>query len=379
MLSDRVLLDGTVRTRTPEDTWASLAPALPHYGITRVASLTGLDYLGLPVHTAIRPPSQTLVASQGKGATALLAKISAVMESIELWHAEQPRTPALCVPAHDVALSYPLAALPMKPTWHQALEQVPLEWTMGTGVNSGATIPVPLGLLCRSAHRDLWQPDIFRATSTGLACGNTRDEAMLHGLYEVIERDALFADDASGGARRTLVDPQSVEDPYCRLLVDRLISAGALLELAVVDNTYGIPTCLTYLWTEDYPLHFAGSGCHTDPHIALARAITEAAQSRLTCIAGTRDDLLSREDVFDALPSRPPATDNLHPWDALTGGYAPWRGSFADQVATVAEQIEQVTRHEPVCLDLSAPSEPLAAVKVICPGTRSRIRRSIPR
>ncbi|MCP3822102.1 YcaO-like family protein [Streptomyces sp. A3M-1-3] len=378
MRCERVLLDGTVRALSPEDTWAGLAPQLPRYGITRVASLTGLDYLGLPVWTAIRPGSQTLTASQGKGSTDLLAKISAVMEAVELWHAEQPMAPAMSAPARDVELPYPLAALPVK-VWHDALERVPLEWTMGAGVISGHTVPVPLGLLQRSARRPTWQPDVFRATSTGLACGNGREEAMLHAMYEVVERDALFADERSGGARRTLVDPRSVDDPYCRTLIDRLLGAHAALELAVVDNAYGIPVCLAYLWSEDYPIWFAGAGCHTDPHIALSRAISEAAQSRLTCIAGTRDDLVSHEEAFDAPPPRPQAAEDLHPWAELANGCEPWRGCFADQAQAVAARIGQVTGHEPVCLDLSAPADPLAAVKVICPGTKSRTRRSIPR
>lgn len=378
MQCERVLLDGTVRAQSPEDTWAALAPHLPRYGITRVASLTGLDYLDLPVWTAIRPGSQTLTASQGKGADNLLAKISAVMEAVELWHAEQPMTPALSAPARDVATPYSLAALPVK-VWHEALVRVPLEWTMGTGVRSGHTVPVPLGLVQRSALRPAWQPDIFRATSTGLACGNGRDEAMLHAMYEVVERDALFTDDGVGGARRTLVDPKSVDDMYCRSLIDRLLGAHAALELVVVDNAYGIPVCLAYLWSEDYPAWFAGAGCHTNPHIALSRAITEAAQSRLTCIAGTRDDLVSHEEAFDATPPRPPAAEGLRPWDELTADCEPWRGGFADQAHAVAARIEQVTGHEPICLDLSAPTEPLAAVKVICPGTKSRTRRSIPR
>lgn len=378
MRCERVLLDGTVRARRPEDTWAAIAPVLPRYGITRVARLTGLDYLGLPVWTAIRPASQTLAVSQGKGADNLLAKISAVMEAIELWHAEQPMTSVRQGSAQEVDLPYPVAALPVK-AWHESLMRVPLVWTMGTGVRSGRTVPVPLGLVGRSAHRSTWQPDIFRATSTGLACGNGRDEAMLHTMYEAVERDALYTDETSGGARRTLVEPQSVEDPYCRTLIDRLLSAPVALELAVVDNAYRIPVCLAYLWSEDYPVYFAGAGCHTNPHIALSRAITEAAQSRLTCIAGTRDGLVSREEAFDARPPRPPAATGLHTWGELAASHEPWRGGFADQTAAVASLIEQVTGHEPICLDLSASSDPLAAVKVICPGARSRIRRSVPR
>jgi ribosomal protein S12 methylthiotransferase accessory factor len=53
---------------------------------------------------------------------------------------------------------------------------------------------------------------------------------------------------------------------------------------------------------------FHGSGCHADRGIALSRALTEAAQTRLTYIAGVRDDLSPAEyrsapgdDIRDAL------------------------------------------------------------------------------
>ena len=50
----------------------------------------------------------------------------------------------------------------------------------------------------------------------------------------------------------------------------------------------------------------AGSGCHLSADIALSRALTEAAQSRLTVIAGSRDDLFrsTYEPVKDAPPNR---------------------------------------------------------------------------
>ncbi|MFB8235490.1 YcaO-like family protein [Kitasatospora purpeofusca] len=137
--------------------------------------------------------------------------------------------------------------------------------------------------------------------------------------------------------------------------------------------------CLAYLWTEDYPLTFAGAGCHTDPHIALSRALTEAAQSRLTCIAGTRDDLPGHEPAFDSEPPRPALAGELSNWTALTASCRVATGTFANQVDRLAERMTEVTGHEPVLLDLSAADEPIAAVKVIAPGTRSRIRRSIPR
>jgi ribosomal protein S12 methylthiotransferase accessory factor YcaO len=38
-----------------------------------------------------------------------------------------------------------------------------------------------------------------------------------------------------------------------------------------------------------------GAGCHLDPTLALSRALCEAAQTRLTRIAGTRDDIGRKE------------------------------------------------------------------------------------
>ncbi|MFJ8472419.1 YcaO-like family protein [Kitasatospora sp. NPDC094011] len=378
MPADRIELEGTVRARAPEETWALLAERLPRYGITRVARLTGLDYLHLPVWTAIRPGAGTLSASQGKGATDTLARISAVMEAIELWHVEQPMPVVLHGPAREVDPPYDLAELQPRLSY-PGLDRMALDWTTGTALGSGSTAPVPLDLIRRRARRPDWEPDLFRATSNGLACGNTRDEATLHALFEVVERDALFTDELSSGARRTLIDPATVEDPYCRSLIDRMLAAHAVLELVLVANAYEVPVCLAYLWTEDYPLTFAGAGCHADPLIALSRALTEAAQSRLTCIAGTRDDLPGHEPAFDTEPPRPVLAGELSDWTALTVSYRGAAGTFADQVEQLAERITHVTGHQPVRVDLSAPGEPFAAVKVIAPGTRSRIRRSVPR
>ncbi|MEV7423910.1 YcaO-like family protein [Streptomyces sp. NPDC091212] len=375
-----MVLDGTVRARTPGETWRALEPELERLGITRVARLTGLDYLGIPVWTAIRPHAQTLVTSQGKGASDELAKISAVLEAAELWHAEQPVKVTARGSHHDVAPPYPMRLLPVKLA-HEALVHIELDWVPGVGLTSGRNIPVPADLARRRVRRDVSRPDVFHVTSNGLACGNTLKEATLHGLFEVVERDVLHRDHASGGQQRALIDPQSVEDRYCQDLIDRFLTAGMFLEIALVDSAYGIPVCAAYIWSEDYPIVFAGSGCHRDPHIALSRALTEAAQSRLTCIAGTRDDLDSHENAFAARPPRPePAEPPTADWHTMTAhyGYATAEPDFTRETATVASRITAVTGYEPIAVTLYE-SDAYAGVKVISPGLEMRITRSIPR
>src|SRR3954464_7521247 len=87
------LRDGTQRAASLATTWKRFAPAMRRAGITRIADLTGLDDLGIPVAAAIRPLGKSLATQQGKGLTFEAARVSALMESLETWTAEE-----LCIP-----------------------------------------------------------------------------------------------------------------------------------------------------------------------------------------------------------------------------------------------------------------------------------------
>ena len=93
---DMTDLGGTFRACTPEQTLARLEPMLrEEFGITRVANVTGLDDIGIHTFVAIRPNAKLLSTSQGKGISKPLAKISAIMEGVEGWHAENLSPPDL--------------------------------------------------------------------------------------------------------------------------------------------------------------------------------------------------------------------------------------------------------------------------------------------
>ena len=283
-------------------------------------------------------------------------------------------------PAADVAPGCPVGALPLNgPVDEAALARVVWDWTPATGLVRGVPALMPVDLVRRRTQRGDWAPDLLRATSTGLACGNSRDEALLHGLYEVVERDVLHRDGLVGGRLRAWIDPGTVDDPAGHEVVERVMRAGMSLELALVEGPYGLPVCLAYLWSEDLPVTFAGGGCHHSPGIALTRAVTEAAQSRLTLIAGTRDDLPGDIAPAGAAVSRPPHRDALAPWGRAVEGFVPAAGSFAERVRATAAAVEQVTGHEPAAIDLSRQDGPVHAVQVVCPGAGSRMTRTMPR
>src|SRR5580698_8659826 len=102
---------GTHRVVDPVATLARVLPLAPRMGITRVAVLTGLDVLGIPVVAAMRPNSRSIAVHQGKGVTLDAAKASAVMEALETFHAETMLLP-LRLATHDELAAADPATLP---------------------------------------------------------------------------------------------------------------------------------------------------------------------------------------------------------------------------------------------------------------------------
>jgi ribosomal protein S12 methylthiotransferase accessory factor len=80
----------THRVVSPEETLKRVEKLLPDIGVTRVAEISGLDRLGIPVYSAIRPGSQQGAISvyAGKGATPVEARVSVIMESVERYSSE---------------------------------------------------------------------------------------------------------------------------------------------------------------------------------------------------------------------------------------------------------------------------------------------------
>jgi YcaO-like protein with predicted kinase domain len=86
---------GTYRAVPPSETLRRIQPFLKAAGITRLANITGLDTVGIPVYQSIRPNSRNISLSNGKGLTRRQAQVSALMESLESYHAEEIHQPTV--------------------------------------------------------------------------------------------------------------------------------------------------------------------------------------------------------------------------------------------------------------------------------------------
>ena len=297
-MSTKTYTTGTHRTLDPRHTLTRVQPHLLDLGITRCADITGLDTPGIPVYCAIRPTGRTIQLSNGKGVRRVDAQVSALMEAIETHHAEHPlphtlhraSRSGLLAHGHDVVNPASLASFRPE-VFHSPHYQI--DWMRGTNLHTGDDIWVPA-----SAVHLSW-PAPCEFSSNGLASGNDLTEATAHALYELLERDALARLRRDGAIRINdhcrVLDQTSITDPVVTDLTDAITRAGLTPVLLTVPTLAPVTTCWAAILDPDplapcTAINF-GFGAHLSPGIAASRALTEAAQTRLTFIHGSRDDI----------------------------------------------------------------------------------------
>jgi ribosomal protein S12 methylthiotransferase accessory factor len=280
------------RSEDPTAMRSRLAPRLARFGVTRVACVSGLDRIGLPVFVAARPQARTLATTSSKGLTRDASWVSAVMEAAEqsVWES--------LAPSELVATEGALAALGARPArgdtlprrartkWHEA---IPVRWTAGWDVVHGEEVYVPDAIVC--SYDDPMSP--FVVGTNGLASGAHVLEAILSGVLEAVERDGLTRtrEDPSLGH----LDPTAALERCAPAITDALGRAGVRISVIEGTTDVGIPTYACHL--TDGPDErlgaFLGAGANTSPAVALVRAVVEAVQSRTAVVAGARDDVFT--------------------------------------------------------------------------------------
>jgi ribosomal protein S12 methylthiotransferase accessory factor len=350
-------------------------------GITRVANITGLDVIGIPVVLACRPNSRSLAVSQGKGLDLDAAKASAVMETAESYHAENIILPLRLATFHDLRADQRVIDVDRipRPSGSAFHADLPLLWVEGEDWIHGETMWVPFQLVHMiytvSMRFDL---SCFTCSSNGLASGNNLLEAASHAMCEVIERDAdaKFSRLTAIEQEARRLDLKTVDDPDCHDVLERYVRAGVAVAVWDTTSDLGVAAfrCLIVDRAED-PLRPVspnmGSGCHPVRHIALLRALTEAAQSRLTIISGARDDASRRE----YLAATEPSFRDVMRGRALVDGVRDFSrtptfqaDTFEEDVAWELRQLRRTGHDSAVLIDLTLPDIGLTVVRALVPG-----------
>jgi YcaO-like protein with predicted kinase domain len=384
---------GTHRVTSPAYTVERARRLVGPLGITRIGNVTGLDCIGIPVVTVCRPNARSLAVSQGKGLDLDAARASGLMEAIELYHAERISHPLKFGSWNELRFSHSLVRVDDLPrttvsVFHpdrtmlwicgNDLASQEATWLPFELVHTNFTLPLPSGSGC------------FVMSSNGLASGNHFLEAVSHGLCEVVERDAavLFRLKTAEEQENSRVDLATIADADCRRVLG--LYEAADVSVGVWDTTSDVMVpCFQCVIADRDPNPFRrigpvqGMGCHPAREVALLRALTEAAQGRLTLIAGSRDDN-GRAQYLDSqdatLVQRALRRLRLCGSRKLEEAPTIANGTFEEDVAAILAALRAVGVDRAMVVDLTKPEFGIPVVRIVVPGleTHPNVKGYVP-
>ena len=213
--------------------------------------------------------------------------------------------------------------------------------------------------------------------SNGNAAGNTLEEAIVQGFFELVERDAV-ALWWYNRLRRPSVDLSSFDDPYIGHLVNHYASLNREVWTLDLTSDLGIPVVAAISRRTDRApeeILFA-FGAHFDPHIAAVRALTEMNQFLPAVINVDRDGRYAFDDP-DAVHWWKTASLEREPYLVPADGAATRMGNWVDRSTDdsaedvrIAQRIVEERGLEFLVLDQTRPDIGLPVAKVVVPGLR---------
>ncbi len=175
----------------------------------------------------------------------------------------------------------------------------PITWVWGWSLRDRRAVLVPEILVYY--HAATVDERFVQETSNGCASGGSLVEAVYHGLMEAIERDAFLL---TWYGKRPLpeIDPQSIERPQARMMIDRLALYGYRARFFDTRTTFDIPVVTAVAVREDGGLGTMafGGGASLDPQTALSAALCEiATDSVMVRLRSGADEARLRRMVDD--------------------------------------------------------------------------------
>ena len=390
---------GVVRTVPPTETIRRVTPLMEIIGVTRVGEVTGLDRVGIHNFTSVRPRERGEGISyyNGKGLTRAAACAGALMEAIERYSGELCDLPVYYCTRNEMERrgSTIDPASVIVPRTMEYSPELRLEWVEGFDLLCGHPTYLPLNAVVFPYEPPAGRPVLYDSGTNGLASGNTLEEALCHALCEVIERDASAISDAwtdlAPAVSRALKQmglaspdanlPADTCFPLIELeslprrakvLVQRLQRAGISVYLRDITSTAGIATFDCVIVDRPMgspPLAAGGTGTHPDARVAVTRALTEAAQSRIGYIQGGREDLVRILRASSPVnPDKIYGGKTVRPFSSVAS-YE--HTNIDDDIRLLLDRLRDDGFTKVIAVDLTRPELGIPVLRVIIPGAEA--------
>ncbi|MBD2354970.1 TOMM precursor leader peptide-binding protein [Tolypothrix sp. FACHB-123] len=336
--------------------------------------------------------------SFGKGKTAAQAKMSALGEAIErycgTYTGEEPRVKATYTHLQEQAI-HPYACMHYsanqyrdRQTWnqqHHLIQWIPdpfdetqeIEWSPIWSLTAQKFKYLPTAY-CYYGYPLRENHCFCYADTNGTAAGTCKEEAILQGFMELVERDAV-AIWWYNRLCRPGVNLDSFDDPY----LDKLTTYYKLIgrDFWVLDLTtdLNIPTfaAISRRYNQQPEDILFGFGSHFDAKVALLRAVTEMNQMVFLSNGGNPHTCakFSRQDIQHwcqtaTLANQPYLVPDVNATSKMYADYSPYHSHDLQQDAIACVNLASKHGLEILVLEQTRSDIGMSVVKVVVPGLR---------
>jgi ribosomal protein S12 methylthiotransferase accessory factor len=346
--------------------------------IFRVNEAGGKWYCHRALYYWSRPPSPLNKPPRefyGKGITIHQSRASAIMEAIERYCAQIfPHSRVIHASYEEVEKyaihpsSFSLPKLIPPKCWYcmergfrcfHDLNDVCYEWTWGFSLIRRKPVLVPASLVYYPYMSRSGVSFMFNDTG-GLASGNTLEEAILSGLAEVVERDALY--NTFNSENIDNIKPIEINDlnnKYIMKFFSNIPQDRVFIFLIENKVKINIPTVVAFICyvAGGVGIIFGGSGTHLELEVALLRAITEMEQQKV------RKKILMEFNKNNLLSSRNPPINNT---TSIKQIYSKSTGDLGMDIDLYLKELSK-NNMDAIVVDLTHPDIGIPTVRVIVP------------
>ncbi|RDZ44067.1 bacteriocin biosynthesis protein SagD [Haloferax sp. Atlit-10N] len=201
------------------------------------------------------------------------AYMKALGEALERYSAGVYRSSEFAVaPAASRPAAVPPSRFVRPDSFRDPDPEEPIQWVEGEDLATDSTVSLPAEFVHYPPPSERHKPSI----TTGLGLGNSGTEAILSGLYEVVERDATML------AWYSTFDPLGLDvtDETFETLAARARSESLEVTALLVTQDVDVPVVAVAVHRDgEWPKFAMGSGADLDANRAARSALAEALQN----------------------------------------------------------------------------------------------------
>lgn len=375
----KVYILETHRSRTPDSTLNFIRTMRETVSMLDFRNATEVDRIGIPVFTCDRiRPDNSRTSHTGKGVSEIQAQVSLTMESIERYCSEymDEYRPKIISGSYAGLRQKHNILNPGELVLSARSNYAPdkdLEWVWGCELFTNEEMLVPA---CAVYHP--FQQNgafLFNTHTNGIAAGNTIEEAVIHGLAEVIERDAWSISKYKAHFSDALYLEENPGNDFIIKIFEKFAAADIEIVAKDLTTNIGIPVVAAFSrdLVHETMVPIDGFGAHLDPRVAMVRALLEIATTRALFFQKYGIEGLKEGETAYLQQGGEYEDTRFFAYDQK--GLAELEVGYTDDILKdfyiYREKLAAAGLNKVIAVNLTRPDVNIPTVRMIVPGTES--------